>query len=412
MTEPVAAPGRRYLVGGAVRDALLGLPVGEKDWVVVGSTADAMIERGFRQVGADFPVFLHPQTQEEYALARTERKSGHGYHGFSVEFGPDVTLEQDLERRDLTINAIAEDDDGALIDPFGGRDDLDERWLRHVSAAFSEDPLRVLRVARFAARFEPLGFRVHPETQALMTDMVAAGELAHLTPERVWQETWRAMAAARPSAYVRILRDCGALKAWFPEVDALFGVPQDARYHPEVDTGEHLLLCLDQAAGAEPEAVFAVLVHDLGKGATPRSEWPSHHGHEQRGVPLVDALCDRLKAPNVARRLGKVVCAEHLRCHRALELRPAKVLDLLERVGAIQHPDRLPPFVAACRADWRGRPGREDDPYPQADRLTAALAAVRGIQARDLDLEGLEGPAVGERLREARIDAIRALGTG
>ena len=400
-----------YLVGGAVRDELLGLPVAERDWVVVGSTPGAMREQGFRQVGASFPVFIHPETGEEYALARTERKQGHGYHGFSVDFHPGVTLEEDLERRDLTINAMARGADGALHDPFGGRADLEARWLRHVSPAFVEDPLRVLRVARFAARLAPLGFRVHPDTLALMADIVAAGEIEHLVPERAWTELIRAMGEARPSRFVAVLRECGALARWLPEVDALFGVPQAAEHHPEVDTGEHLLLALDAAAGlgAPADAVFAVLLHDLGKGLTDPQDWPRHLGHEATGAPRVEAVCARLKAPVVATDLAVKVCREHLRCHRALELRPGKLMALLEAIDALRKPDLLEPFLAACEADWRGRKGRADRPYPQAGRLRRALAAVRAIHARDLDTAGLEGAEIGAALRAARVAAIAEL---
>jgi tRNA nucleotidyltransferase (CCA-adding enzyme) len=399
-----------YLVGGAVRDALLGLPEAERDWVVVGATPDELVKQGYRQVGESFPVFLHPQTGEEYALARTERKAGHGYHGFSVDFHPGVTLEQDLERRDLTINAMARDDDGRLIDPFGGLQDLEDRWLRHVSPAFSEDPLRVLRVARFAARFAPLGFRVHGDTVELMREITRSGELSHLVPERSWSEIFRAMAAPRPSMFVSTLRACGALADLLPEVDALYGIPQKAVYHPEVDTGIHLELSLDMAAriGCSPAAVFAVLLHDVGKGATPAEELPSHHGHEQAGLPLVERICLRLRAPVAVRRLALQVCEHHLRCHRILRARPARVLQLLEDLDALRRPE-VQDFVQACEADYRGKGGGSERSYPQGAFLQACLSAASSVQARDLETRGLDGREIGERLRRARVAAIEKL---
>ncbi len=405
---------KTYLVGGAVRDALLGLQVAEKDWLVVGSTPDVMLDRGFKQVGASFPVFLHPESGEEYALARTEKKQGHGYHGFNVDFHPGVTLEEDLLRRDLTINAIARDEDGKLIDPYGGQRDLQEKVLRHVSAAFTEDPLRVLRVARFAARFAHLGFRVHESTLALMREISQSGELGHLVAERIWREIERAMKTGKPSEFVSVLRECGALEALLPEVNALFGVPQPEKYHPEIDTGTHLLMALDTAADLSDGAagiVFAVLLHDLGKGITPKQKWPSHIGHEAAGVPLVDAICSRLRAPNAMHELARKVCAGHLDCHRILEARPTTVLRLLERLDVFRQPEVLPDFVMACEADYRGRKGLEDRPYPQGEYLQNAYRAAANIRARDLDLEGINGPEVGERLRQARIEAISELPT-
>jgi len=396
-----------YLVGGAVRDELLGLPVRERDWVVTGAVPDDLLRLGYRQVGASFPVFLHPKTGEEYALARTERKAGRGYHGFEVRFSPDVTIEQDLMRRDLTINAMARDANGTLIDPHGGQADLDARLLRHVSDAFAEDPLRVLRVARFAARFQALGFRVHERTRELMATIGEAGELEHLVPERAWQEISGGLATSHPSVFIEVLRDCGALTHLLPEVDALFGVPQDPAWHPEGDTGAHLLLALDRvpSLGGSADAALAVLLHDLGKAATDPALWPKHHGHELAGLALVDAVCDRFRVPNRARRLALQVCAEHLRCHRLLEARPVTVMKLLERLDAFRSPD-LDPFLCACQADWQGRSGCEERPYPQGDRLRAALVAARGVQAADLP-GGLEpGPALGEALRAARIEAI------
>lgn len=412
MANPGAGAGKRgprvYLVGGAVRDELLGLEPTERDWVVVGGTPGELLDKGYRQVGASFPVFLHPESGDEYALARTERKQGHGYHGFVVDFHPGVTLEQDLERRDLTINAMARDPDGRLIDPFGGSRDLEARVLRHVSPAFREDPLRVLRVARFAARFSPLGFRVHESTRALMREMVASGELTHLVPERVWTEVAKAMAAPQPSAFIGVLRDCGALDVLLPEVAALFGVPQPEKYHPEIDTGLHVLMTMDVAAreGWPARVVFSLLLHDLGKALTPRSEWPSHVGHEERGLPLVQAVCGRLKAPNEYRELALKVCRLHLRCHRVNQMKPGAVLRLLEDADLLRRPDRLADFVHACEADYRGRKGLENRPYPQARRLENALRAALGVRARDFDTTGLSGPEVGERLRRARIEAI------
>lgn len=399
---------RVYLVGGAVRDELLGVPYHERDWVVVGATPDDLLKKGYRQVGASFPVFLHPKTSEEYALARTERKQGHGYHGFTVDFHPAVTLEQDLERRDLTVNAMAKNDDGELIDPFGGQRDLEDRVLRHVSPAFREDPLRVLRVARFAARFAPLGFRVHESTLQLMSEMSASGELQHLVPERVWAEVAGAMSTAQPSVFVEVLRACGALAVLLPEVDCLFGIPQPARYHPEIDTGVHVKMAMDLAAaeGCPEEVVFALLLHDLGKGLTPQHELPSHVGHEQRGVPIVKAVCERMRAPSAYRDLALKVAGMHLRCHRLLEMKPAAVMRLIEDADLLRRPETTENFLRACEADYRGRKGLEERTYPQARRLVQALRAAQSIQARDLDTEGLEGPQVGEKLREERIRAI------
>lgn len=404
--------GKTFLVGGAVRDALLGVQVKEHDWVVVGSTPEEMLEEGFKQVGASFPVFLHPTSGDEYALARTEKKQGHGYHGFSVDFHPGVTLEEDLQRRDLTINAIARDEDGKLIDPYGGQRDLQNKVLRHVSDAFVEDPLRVLRVARFAARFSGLGFRVHQSTLALMQEITRQGELQHLAAERVWREIEAAMRTEKPSVFVNVLRDCGALEVLLPEVDCLFGVPQPEKYHPEIDTGVHLLMALDLAADVGKRAanvVFAVLLHDLGKGITPRQQWPSHKGHESGGLPLVDEVCSRLKVPNAMHDLSRKVCLLHLRCHRMLEARPNTALRLLERLDAFRQPEILPDFIAACEADYRGRKGLQDRPYPQGDRLLTVYQAAAQIRARDLDLKGASGPEVGERLRQARVKAIANL---
>jgi tRNA nucleotidyltransferase (CCA-adding enzyme) len=397
-----------FLVGGAVRDELLGVPKRERDWVVVGSTPDELLERNFRQVGASFPVFLHPETGEEYALARTERKQGHGYHGFAVDFHPDVTLEQDLARRDLTVNAMARDRDGRLIDPFGGRRDLEQRVLRHVSPAFCEDPLRVLRVARFAARFAEFGFRVHGSTIELMREMAASGELEHLVPERVWAEFEDAMSTRQPARFIEVLRESRALAVLLPEVDRLFGVPQPEKYHPEIDTGIHVMMTMNLAArlGGPAEVVFALLLHDLGKGLTPRSRLPSHLGHEKSGVPLVEEVCARLRAPGAFRDLALLVCELHLRCHRLIEARPSTLMKLIEDAGLLRRPDRVQDFVRACEADYRGRKGLEDRSYPQGDRLQAALRAALAVRARDIATQGLDGVQIGELLRKARIKAI------
>ncbi len=398
-----------YLVGGAVRDRLLGLPVRERDWVVVGATPEEMLRRGFRPVGRDFPVFLHPETGEEYALARTERKTGPGYHGFAFHAAPDVSLEEDLRRRDITINAMAQAPDGTLVDPYGGRADLERRLLRHVSPAFVEDPVRILRVARFAARLAPLGFRVADETLALMRRMVESGEADHLVPERVWQELVRALGEPAPRRFFEVLRDCGALARVLPELDRLFGVPQPPEHHPEVDTGVHTLLVLDQAAALSPEPVvrYAALLHDLGKGVTPREEWPRHHGHEARGAELARAASERLRAPAEFRDLAVLTAAEHGRAHRALELRPATVLELLERADAFRRPERFERFLLACEADSRGRPGYEHRDYVQGRLLREARAAAAAVSPRAFVEAGLKGAAVGEALRRARLRAIR-----
>lgn len=402
-------PGRTYLVGGAVRDALLGLPPGDRDFVVVGATPEAMIEAGFRQVGRDFPVFLHPETGEEHALARTERKSGPGYTGFVAHASPEVTLEQDLGRRDFTLNAIARDEaSGELIDPFGGAADIRARVLRHVGPAFVEDPLRVLRAARFMARFAPLGFTIAAETMALMREMVASGELATLTPERVWQELARALRSPAPSAFLRTLRDCGALAVVLPEIDALYGVPQRAEYHPEVDTGVHVELVCDVAARLAPgdELIgFAALTHDLGKALTPADELPHHVMHEQRGLHPLRALCERLRVPNAHRQLAEAVCLEHLNVHRLFELKDATVLDLLMRCDGFRQPARIAQLAIACEADKRGRAGLEDAAYPQRAELERLHAAACAVKAGDV-AAGLSGAAVGEAMRKARVAAI------
>ncbi len=415
---------KAWLVGGAVRDRLLGLPVQDRDWVVVGATPEEMVARGFRPVGRDFPVFLHPETQEEYALARTERKTGRGYHGFHFHAGPEVTLEDDLLRRDLTINAMAMDpDNGRLVDPYGGQRDLEQRLLRHVSPAFAEDPVRILRLARFAARYQPLGFRVADETQKLMRAMVASGEVDALVPERVWQEMQRALGEPAPWVFIEILRGCGALARLLPEVDALFGVPQPARYHPEIDTGTHVLMAMRQAARqADARAwtsrddrrsllLFAVLVHDLGKGTTPEDELPSHHGHEARGVPLVRALSRRLRIPAAYRELGEITSRWHLHVHRLQQLKPTTILRMLHACDAFRRTERFRLFVLACQADAQGRLGLENQPYPQADRLLGMVEACKAITPAPLLEQGLEGKAVGEALNRLRLRAISELKT-
>ena len=375
---------KTYIVGGAVRDRLLGLPVADRDYVVVGATPDEMVAQGYQPVGKDFPVFLHPHTHAEYALARTERKTGHGYKGFTVYATPDVTLEEDLQRRDLTINAMAEDETGALIDPYGGQRDLAARYFRHVSDAFAEDPVRILRVARFAARFTD--FSVAPETNALMRQMVDNGEVDALVPERVWQEVARGLMEARPSRMFHALRDCGALARLFPEIERLFGVPQPPAHHPEIDTGVHVMLVVDWAArqGMSLPVRFAALTHDLGKGVTPPEQWPRHIGHEARSVELVRALSDRIRVPADCRDLAVAVAREHGNVHRALELRPATLVELLERVDAFRRPDRFEAFLQACECDFRGRPGYEDKPFPPPAYLRQALDAAQAIDAAEV----------------------------
>lgn len=401
-----------YLVGGAVRDELLGLPVRERDWVVVGARPEELLDKGFRAVGKDFPVFLHPKSGEEYALARTERKTGPGYRGFDTRFSPDVTLQQDLERRDLTVNAIAKDPDtGELIDPFGGVRDLEARLLRHVSAAFVEDPVRVLRAARFTARFAPLGFSVAPQTIELMREIAARGELNALVPERVWQETQRALEQPAPVKFFEVLRQANALSSVFPEVAALFGVPQPERWHPEIDSGIHTFMAVEQAArlSADPVVRFAALTHDLGKGTTPREEWPRHVAHEQRSVGLIEALCARLKIPNTYRELAMLVGKHHLNVHRAQEVRTATVLELLETTDAFRRPPRFEQFLLACEADARGRKGLENREYPQADYLRQARKLAAGVVLDEATRAGLNGEQIAARLRQERLKALREL---
>lgn len=400
---------RTYLVGGAVRDKLLGRAVVDHDHVVVGARPEEMLALGYRPVGKDFPVFLHQQTNEEYALARTERKTGRGYHGFAFHADPEVTLEQDLARRDLTINAIAEDEQGKLVDPYGGARDIEQRLLRHVSPAFVEDPVRLLRVARFAARFAPLGFTVAGETMALLQQMVRDGEVDHLVPERVWAETRKALGEPQPSAFLRVLREAGALAVLFPEIDALYGVPQRVEFHPEIDTGIHLEMVLDAAAELAPGndlIGFCALTHDLGKALTPKEELPRHVGHEHRGVAPLRVLAARLKVPTEYAELAELVCREHLNCHRAFELKPATVLKLLTALDALRRPERLQTFLTACMADKRGRLGHEQDDYPQADWLRRARDAAASITSAPFVEQGLQGAAIGVAMEKARVQAI------
>ena len=405
---------RAYVVGGAVRDELLGLPVQDRDWVVVGATPQQMLDQGYLQVGRDFPVFLHPQSREEYALARTERKTAPGYTGFVVHAAPDVSLEDDLRRRDLTINAIARDAEGNYIDPHGGRADLAARVLRHVSPAFAEDPVRILRVTRFAARFTD--FRVADETMALMRDMVAAGEVDALVPERVWQELARGLMERKPSRLFELLRDCGALARLLPEVDALWGVPQRADYHPEVDTGVHVMMVIDMAArlGAELPARFAALTHDLGKGKTPADILPRHHGHEAKSVTLVEAICERLRVPVECRDVARLAARYHGDMHRVSELRPETRLTVLERCDALRRPERFEQVLLACEADYRGRLGWEERDYAATAQWRTTLAAVRAVDAgaiaRELAEHGTAGAQrIAQAVARARVEAIRAL---
>ena len=400
---------KTFLVGGAVRDALLRLPVKDRDWVVVGATPDSMLAQGYQQVGRDFPVFLHPESREEYALARTERKSGNGYTGFVTQFAPDVTLEQDLQRRDLTINAIAQAADGTLIDPYHGQQDLQQRTLRHVSAAFNEDPLRVLRVARFAARFAHLNFRVAPETQALMREMAHSGELAHLTAERVWKETEKALLTRNPQVYFQLLRDCDALQVLFPEIDNLYGIPAPVKWHPEIDTGVHALMTLTMAAALSDQldVRFATLFHDVGKALTPPEKWPSHHGHGPAGVPIVEALCQRLRVPNQVRDLALVVTEFHDVVH-TIERQPADALvALFDRIDAWRKPDRVEKMALTSEADARGRTTLESMAYPQGDYLRRAFALAQAVPTKVVVEAGFTGAAVREELTRRRVLALQ-----
>lgn len=402
-----------YLVGGAVRDEQLGLPAKERDWCVVGATPAEMKQAGYRQVGKDFPVFLHPETGEEYALARTERKTAAGYHGFEFHTDPSVTIEDDLGRRDLTVNAIARDASGKLVDPYGGLGDIRDRVLRHVSDAFVEDPVRVLRVARFAARFTYLGFVIAPETMSLMRSIAASGELDALVPDRVWKETELALTGRDCRVYFETLRECGALEVLFPEVDRLFGVPQPAQWHPEIDTGIHVMMVLDQAEKLSPdlEIRFAALVHDLGKGTTRKYSLPSHPGHETRGVKLIRRLAERLPVPNACRDLGMLVSEYHTHCHRAFELRAGTILRVLEATDAFRRPRRFEQFLLACEADARGRKGLEDRHYTQVDLLRGAFAAASGVDAAAIAASH-EGKAIGEAIRRERLAAVEAFRAG
>ncbi len=402
-----------YLVGGAVRDAQLGIPPRERDWCVVGATPAELEAQGYRRVGKDFPVFLHPETKEEYALARTERKTGPGYHGFDFDYSPGVSIEDDLRRRDLTVNAIAQDDAGNLIDPCGGLADIEARVLRHASPAFGEDPVRILRVARFAARFRRLGFTIADETLALMRRMVDDGEVDALVADRVWKETELALAGHNVRVYFEVLRACGALRVLFPEVDALFGVPQPEQWHPEIDTGLHVMMVLDQAErlSGDVEVRFAALVHDLGKGNTPTYRLPSHPGHEKRGCKLIEAMASRLPVPRACRDLGLLVAEFHTHVHRALELRPKTVLKVLERSDAFRRPARLEQLIVTCEADARGRRGLEDRDYPQADLFRGALGAAAAVDAAAIarKVDERKVPAAIRRARERAIaEFVRA----
>ena len=400
-----------YLVGGAVRDELLGYPHREKDWVVVGATPEQMLAAGFQQVGRDFPVFLHPDTKEEYALARTERKTAPGYKGFSVHATPEVTLEQDLLRRDLTINALAKDESGSIIDPYNGLRDLQDRILRHVSPAFSEDPVRILRVARFAARYHHLGFTVAEETMQLMKSMVAAGEVDALVAERVWQEMEKALGEDAPTRFIEVLRGCGALERILPELDRLFGVPQPEEHHPEIDTGIHTLMVLEQACrlSDDTEVRFAALVHDLGKGLTPEAQWPHHIEHEARGAALVLEVCRRLRIPNEYRDLAERTARFHLHYHRALELKPVTVVKTLEQLDAFRKPQRFEKFLLASEADARGRPGHEDAEFPQGTFLRMAFDEAREVDIQALVAGGYANKALADKIREERIKRVAAI---
>lgn len=402
-----------YLVGGAVRDALLGLPIKDKDWVVVGATPEQLLKQGYSQVGADFPVFLHPDNHDEYALARTERKTAPGYAGFECYAAADVTLEDDLLRRDLTINAMAQDDQGNIIDPYQGQQDLDKKLLRHVSPAFAEDPLRVLRIARFSARYQPLNFKIAPETQDLMLQMTKDGELTHLVAERVWQETHRSLLEKSPTTYFEVLQSCGALAVIFPELDALFGVPQPEQHHPEIDTGIHTLMCLQQACLLSPKAEvrFATLLHDLGKAFSPQEMLPKHHGHEQKGLAAVKTLCERLKVPKEYLQLALMACEYHTHVHRALELKPSTLLKTLKALDVIRRPERFDDFLLACEADSKGRTGFENITYPQAEYFKQAADQIRQIGIQDIVKQGFKGKEIGEQLAKRQLEALKTFKT-
>ncbi|EKF9630369.1 multifunctional CCA addition/repair protein [Vibrio cholerae] len=400
-----------YLVGGAVRDQLLQLPVYDRDWVVVGSSPQAMLAAGFQAVGKDFPVFLHPNSKEEHALARTERKTGVGYTGFACHYAPDVTLEDDLLRRDLTINAMAQDGSGQLIDPYGGQRDLAAKVLRHVSPAFVEDPLRVLRVARFAAKLHHLGFTVAEETMQLMAKIAQSGELQHLTAERVWQEWHKSLSTHHPEVFLQVLRDCGALAVVLPEIDRLFGVPQPEKWHPEIDTGIHTLMVAKQAAQLSDSLLvrFAAQVHDLGKGVTPPSEWPSHKLHCHTGLNIIESLCERIRVPNEFRDLALAVCAQHSNIHRADELKPATKLKVLGLLDVWRKPERLEQVLLCCEADHRGRLGLESEPYPQREIFLRAYQAALGVEVQAVIADGFQGKQIKEELDKRRVSAIEDL---
>jgi len=400
-----------YLVGGAVRDHLLGLEVVDHDYVVVGATPDAMKQQGFKEVGKDFPVFLHPETGEEYALARTERKSGRGYKGFEVNFSSDITLEQDLQRRDLTINAIAQHEDGTLVDPYHGQTDLQHKVLRHISPAFAEDPLRVLRVARFAARFHHLGFTIAPETLALMTELTNQGELEYLTAERVWVETHKALSTRSPQVFFEVLRECGALNILFPEIDQLWGIPNPEKWHPEIDTGVHTMMVLEQAARKTHDICvrFAAVVHDLGKGVTPKEQWPQHRGHEEAGVPLIKQLCRRIKAPKDYENLAIQVSRFHLHSHKMFELRPKTIHKVLKSIGAYKKESTLEQFIIACESDFNGRLGLEEKPYKQGDLLRQCYQSSKKVDAQPLIERGYEGAKLGEAIERERVRRIKSV---
>ena len=399
---------RTYLVGGAVRDKLLNIPVYDRDWVVVGSDPQTMLDQGYHAVGKDFPVFLHPKTKEEYALARTERKSGNGYTGFECYFAPDVTLEDDLIRRDLTINAIAEDPNGELIDPYHGYQDLQNKVLRHVSDAFSEDPLRVLRVARFAAKLAHLGFSIAPETMLLMQKMVESGELEHLTAERVWQEWHKSLTTAHPQVFLKVLKECGALAVVLPEIDALFGVPQPEKWHPEIDTGIHTLMVAEQAAklSNSTQVRLAAQLHDLGKGVTPKNEWPSHKMHCHTGKKIIKDLANRVRIPNDYRDLSLMVCEQHSNIHRAFELKPATIIKVLSSFDVWRKPERLENILICCQADHAGRLGHEENEYPQSEYFIKAYNAAVTVNVQDIIKDGFKGPQIRDELEKRRIEAI------
>ncbi|HAS64010.1 MAG TPA: multifunctional CCA addition/repair protein [Vibrio sp.] len=399
---------QRYLVGGAVRDKLLNLAVYDRDWVVVGATPEQMLAEGYTAVGKDFPVFLHPKSKEEHALARTERKTGAGYTGFQCHFAPNITLEEDLLRRDLTINAIAQDAQGNLIDPYHGQQDLQNRVLKHVSEAFVEDPLRVLRVARFAAKLAHLGFTIAPETMNLMAEIVQSGELEHLTAERVWQEWQKSLTTQDPQVFLSVLRECGALAVVLPEISCLFGVPQPEKWHPEIDTGIHTLMVAKQVAllSGSPYVRFAAQVHDLGKGITPESEWPSHKMHCHTGVSIIKALCERVRVPNEYRDLALMVCEQHSNIHRAAELKPATKLKILNKFDVWRKPDRLDDILICCMADSRGRTGHEQIEYPQKAIFQRAYQAALNVQVQDIISDGFKGADIRREMEKRRIEAI------